>query len=672
MYRTLLGILAAFVLTLLIAGVTFRGTAEDRAEFRFGNYTEPKTLDPHLATGEPEHRIISELFEGLTRLDAKTLKPVPGVAESWEISTDGKTYTFRLRANARWTDGKRVTAHDFVYSFRRLLNPALGAEYSYILSPVRLATELNTFDALADSVKKTIIPAFAKLHGATPGELSAKDWQKFLAKSQAHEALGHAGEDGVTELVWRRDAPIARAELDGFVLALERLEKKLRREAASARARFGVSKGAYAKDESTLVVELRAPTPYFLELTAFYPVMPAPRHVIERSKRPDAWFLPETIVSNGPYRLASWAVNDRIRLERNETYWRKDEVHVRTIDAYPIESATTALNLYLTGALDWLPKQYPKDLVEIVKKHPDFYSQPGLTVYYYRLNTTRKPLDDARVRHALNLAIDRDSITQHVLGLGQLPATTFVPPGLSGYEPPSSAIRLDIERARALMAEAGYPGGRGFPKLGLLYNTHEDHKKIAEVVSDQLRRNLGIEVTAYNQEWQSFLETTRQIDYDISRAAWVGDYNDPNTFLDMWLTNGPNNQTGFASARYDRLIRLTADIWPLLTDPEPLLKELQLPESVRELVMQARGKSAEAQRAGERVRMALFREAEAILVNQEFPILPLYFYVNSGLIRQEVRGFQMLLEQDSEKPAINLLDRHPLSAIRIEHARVEP
>ncbi|HEY8943823.1 MAG TPA: peptide ABC transporter substrate-binding protein [Polyangiaceae bacterium] len=666
MYRTLIGILAVFALTLLVAGATFRASIEGPADFRFANGTEPKTLDPHLATGEPEGRLISELFEGLTRLEAKTLKPAPGVAESWEISPDGKKYTFRLRRNALWTDGKPVTAHDFAYSYRRLLTPELGSEYSYILSPIRLAVELNTFDALATVVTKAIRPGFAKLSAESPGDLSANAWQKFLAETKAHEALQHAEDPLVTRLVAQRTGKLPKSDLDAFSAALGRLEKQLRAGAAHARAHFGVDEGAFAVDDHTFVIELRAPTPYFLELTSFYPAKPVPRHLLETTAKPDAWFLPETIVSNGPYRLERWSVNDRVRLVRNESYWRKAEVAVKTIDAYAIESATTALNLYLTGAIDWLPKQYPKDLVDIVKKHPDFYAQPGLVIYYYRLNTTRPPLNDRRVRQAINLAVDRNVIVRDVLGLGQIAATTFVPPGLASYEPPASAIRLDVAKARALLDEAGFPGGKNFPKIGILYNTNEDHKKIAEVIADQLRRNLGIQVQPYNQEWQSYLETTRQLDYEMARAGWVGDYNDPNTFLDLWVTNGPNNQTGFASARYDRLIRLAADVSPLIDDPEPAIGHFSRADEIRGWIAAARSAGSEGLEARERIRMALFQEAEAILVNEEFPILPLYFYVNSGFIRKNVRGFYTVLEQESGKTAINLKDLHPLSAILVE------
>ena len=281
--------------------------------------------------------------------------------------------------------------------------------------------------------------------------------------------------------------------------------------------------------------------------------------------------MPEHIVSNGPCRLKRWLVNDRIRLERSDTYWGKTEVRLRAVDALAIESDTTALNLYLTHDVDWLPSSYPLDLVDELRQRPDFYANPGMMVYFYRFNTTKTPFDDRRVREALYLAVDRKVFVEQVLGLGQIPATTFVPPGMVGYEPPESRIGLDLERARKLLADAGYPDGKGFPEVGILYNTNQGHKKIAEVVADQLQTNLGIRVNAYNQEWQSFLDTVRTGSYGIARAGWVGDYADPNTFLDMWVTNGGNNQTGFSSPAYDRLIAAAADVGAFSNDPDELL-----------------------------------------------------------------------------------------------------
>src|SRR5690606_1311937 len=225
--------------------------------------------------------------------------------------------------------------------------------------------------------------------------------------------------------------------------------------------------------------------PYFLELMTFYSTSPVPRWVVEKPGNENDWFLPQKIVSNGPFTLHSWKVNDRIRLKKSESYWNHQETRSRSIDLYPTENLATALNLCLTGQLDWLPKSYPEDLAPRLRERDDFYAEPGLVVYFYRLNCERPPFNDRRVREAVNLAIDREVITRDVLGRGELPAHHIVPPGIPGYEPPGTGIRFDVERARELLAEAGYPNGKGLPEIGILFNTFETHRKIAEVVGDQ-------------------------------------------------------------------------------------------------------------------------------------------------------------------------------------------
>jgi oligopeptide transport system substrate-binding protein len=406
------------------------------------------------------------------------------------------------------------------------------------------------------------------------------------------------------------------------------------------------------------VVDLVAPLPYFLDLTAFYPTFPVPRHVVEA--RPDDWFLPGHVVGNGAFVLEAWRVGDRIRLRRSSTWWGREGVGLASIDALPVENAITALNLYLTGALDWLPRT-PTDLGEALRERADHYGGPGLSVYYYRVNVQRPPLDDPRVRMALALAIDRDTLVRDVLRLGQLPAEHVVPPGVAGYEPPQSALHFDPVRARALLAEAGFPGGRGFRELGILFNTLEDHRKIAEWIADQLARNLGIRVRAYNQEWQSYLATIQSGDYDLARSGWIGDYVDPNTFLDLWVTNGGNNQTGWGDPHYDQVIRAAADVEAFARAPDA--SALSEPLRVRALLDELAGAEGAARRsASARLRLQLLREAEAILVQRAVPVIPLYFYVTSGLISPRVAGFYGRLADG--RP--NLQDLHPLRALRVE------
>jgi oligopeptide transport system substrate-binding protein len=660
MYRTVLGIVAALLAALTIAGLTFSTTVDRPADLRIANGTEVQSLDPQLTTGEPEARVQEALFEGLTRFDAATFRPAPGVAKSWDISEDGTLYTFHLRSDARWSDGRPVTAHDFVYSWKRLLDPAIGAEVAYMLFPVTLAEAYNTYDGHADALVKQVRPAFAPLVAAGKA-LDAREFQQFLVKYKVADPLRAADVRELEPLLGRRTGVLTPAELAGFERGLAAAADKLRAGASNAKQRFGVDQGVIAKDDHTLLVELRAPTPYFLELMSHHASYPVPRWRTEDPNVRERWFFAEHLVSNGPYRLKRWVVNNHMRLEKSPTYWGRDEVRTEQVDVLATEGLTTNLNLYLTGAVDWLPKYFPQELAPVLRQRPDFYGEPGLVVYYYRFNTTRPPLDDVRVRKALNLAIDRELITTQVLGLGQLPAYTFVPPGLPGYTPPKTALRHDVDEARRLLAEAGFPGGKGFPRVGILYNTSEDHKRLAEVVADQLRRALGIEITAYNQEWQSYIRTTREIDYEIARAGWIGDYRDPNTFLDMWLTNGGNNYTGYSSPLYDRLIQQAGDVSLLAANPESTLAAAREPDVIRALLAAIdRGSPNERRETRERLRMQLFKEAEAILMNDAFPIMPVYFYVNGGLVGSRVRGFSSSRILTNGQKEINSQDLHPL------------
>ena len=672
MYRTLLGLLAVFAAALAAVELTLSASGEAPADFRFINGTEPQTLDPSRMTGQPEGRIADAIFEGLTRRDARTLRPVPGVARSWTISPDGRSYVFRLRESAVWTDGRPVTADDFVYAWRRLLDPAVGGEYAYILHMVRFAKAFNTYAAHADRLEGPIGTALAELRRDQPDGIDAATWRRFLAEHHVNAALENASDPVLERALVHREGRLEPERLERVGEALRREARRLRTLAREAAGRFGVDAGVYARDPHTLVVELEAPTAYFLEITAFYPTFPVPRWLVERGD--EDWFLPGKIVSNGAFELVSWRVNERIRLARSETYWGRDEVQLGTIDALAIENETTALNLYLTGQVDWLPSSYPSDLVDRLRGRPDFYSGPAMIVYYYRFNCERPPFDDRRVRQAIGLAVDRRLIVEEVLGLGQLPAVHLVPPRMPGYEAPASALGLDRARARTLLAEAGYPGGAGFPEIGILYNTNEAHKKIAEVIADQLRRHLGIEVRAYNQEWQSYLATVLARDYDMARGGWIGDYQDPNTFLDMWVTNGGNNNTGWSSAGFDRLIRAASDVAAVVTDPEAVLSRLKEPGLARRRIdaVERAPDAAARTRAIAVLRMHLLREAEAILVQDEFPVMPIYFYVASGLVQPHVGGFYSRLELEDGSTAANLQDLHPLRAIRIRRGAASP
>src|SRR5690606_24706118 len=299
---------------------------------------------------------------------------------------------------------------------------------------------------------------------------------------------------------------------------------------------------------------------------------------------------------------------------KNEDYYDADKVSLKSVDFLSMEGENTALNMYETGQLDWVTMP-PETVREVLKDREDFYTAPQLSVYFYRLNVARPPLDNVLVRRAIALAIDRVEIVEEVTKTGQIPATTIVPPGFAGYES-AKGFEPNVARARELLAEAGYPGGRGIPRLTILYNTSEGHRSIAEVVQQQLQNNLNIAVELQNMEWGSFLDKVQQTDYQLARAGWIADYPDPNTFLDMWVTGGPQNNTNWSNAEFDQLIADAASE----TDPQE--------------------------------RLEILRRAEAIWVD-ELPAIPMYFYTSVNLVKPNVRGFFPTAQ-----------DLHPLQLLR--------
>lgn len=351
--------------------------------------------------------------------------------------------------------------------------------------------------------------------------------------------------------------------------------------------------GLHAVDDSTFVVRLERPVPYFPDLAATPPLCPVPRHVVEAHG--EGWTRPRRMVSNGPFVLADHRLNWRLRMVRNERYWNAHAIALDVVDAVPGDFANSNFNLYESGLLDWVDSGgIPPSLVDAVRDRDDWHAAPFLATYFLRCNVTRPPLNDARVRRALSLALDGAAITTHVTRAGQLPARSLVPPGVPGYREIEAEV-FDIARARLLLAEAGYPDGAGFPPITLLFNTSEWHRQIAEVLQQQWREHLGIELRLQNQEWKVFTTTERAGDFDLARGSWIGDVLDASNFLDIFTTGNPNNRTGFASARYDSLIA-----------------------------------EAELERDPQR-RADLLRECERIVVEEEAIILPVYIYSVTNL-----------------------------------------
>jgi|RhiMetdeSRZDD1v2_1073273.scaffolds.fasta_scaffold101624_2 oligopeptide transport system substrate-binding protein len=516
----------AVLIAITVAGLSTPAAVAQEPVLRINNTAEPESLDPGLVTGVPEHRIISNLFEGLTTTDPKDLSPQPGMARSWTVSRDGLIYTFNLR-DAAWTDGRKVTAQDFVYAWERVLNPKTGAKYAQQLYYVKNGQEYN------------------------------------------------------------------KGQITDFALV-----------------------GVKAVDARTLQVTLNCPTAYFLDLTSFYTLYPVPRWAIEAHG--NDWIKPGKIVSNGPFRLTAWVPQRDLVLEKNPAHWDAATVKLGRVVFIPTDDINTAYKQFLAGDSDWIPTVPPAQ-IDSARQRPEWYVAPYLGTYYFRFNVTRSPFSDVRVRKALSMAVDREQLTRFVTKAGEIPASTFVPAGMRGYEG-VRGLAFDPVVAKKLLAEAGFPDGKGFPKTELLYNTNEAHRVITQAVQQMWAQHLGIQVELANVEWKVYLARQSKLDFHVSRAGWIGDYVDPNTFLDMWITGGGNNQTGWSNKRYDELI---AKAGCGVVDP--------------------------------RERTRLLTEAEKILVADEVPIMPLYTYVNKGMLSKKVKGWYP-----------NILDQHPLKYISIE------
>jgi oligopeptide transport system substrate-binding protein len=633
-FRNLFPYLSLAMIALAVVWAMSFGTLP-KADFTFANGDQVKTIDAHRATGVPEHRVIDGLFEGLLRSmplevpggPAKNLAEnvpqvlVPGVAELPEISEDGKTYIYKIRDGAKWSNGRQITAHDFIFSWQRLLHPETASEYAYQLhyvvgceaynlakiSPGDLV-EVEVYDRVRvdQPFPRATIVYGELIKISTPPELKLSGEESADKKEQL-------------QADWNRDRVYTVKTSEG--------ERHFSKHPAGAKSyftgeltrchnvlpNFEKTVGLKALDERTLQVKLNSPTPYFNELVAFYPLFPVCRECVEKYGAPE-WTRPENLVNNGAFNLKLYRMRDRIRLIKSETYWNREHVKLNTVDILAVKGDTTALNMYLTGQVDWITT-VPNAVIPEMKGREDFHSTPMLTVYFYRVNVNRAPLNDVRIRRALNAAINKQEICDQIMKAGQVPARSFVPPGLAGYESSLSG-KYDVDEARRLLAEAGYPNGEGMPKVEILYNTNEDHATIAQVIQQQWSK-LGIKCELRNLEWGTFLDTLSNTKYSVARSAWTGDYPDPNTFLDMFVTNGPNNQTNWSNAEYDKLIR-------------------------------------DSKYVGGAERLKILTQAEQILMD-ELPILPIYFYVSKNMVNPKVKGFTSTLQ-----------DIHPLEMMSVE------
>jgi len=515
-----------------------------RADFVVSS-DELRTIDPQRVSYLDEIQVAAALFEGLTRLNPETFQPEPALAQSWTISPTGLEVEFRLRPGLVWSDGSRLTAEDFRRSWLRVLEPATQAQYASMLFV---------------------------LEGA--------------------------------ESYYR-----------------SRLNKELSDDTDAA------SVGIKATEEDVLRLRLARPCPYLLDLTSYATLAPVHRGASE-ARRP--WARPESIATCGAFRLERWDFKRRLLLRRSDTYWDRASIEIDTIEVFITGSPTAALVGYETGRIDLLRGVEPEAARKLARQkaagaRPDFHLSPRFATFFLRVNCTRPPLrDNPALRKALSLAIDREQICRNVLGLGEAPATTYVPRGSLAlltrraadgtditYVPPEDdeARQETIEqrhaRARSLLDASGYREIARERPLQLAYASDPpQQRRVMEAVQAMWESVLGIRVELLVMERRVLSERIRNLDYDLVRSDWFGDYLDPGTFLDMFTTGNGQNRTGFSDVAYDRLIS----------------------EALAESDVQQRYR--------------LYAEAERILCYDQLPIIPLYERSGNFLLRPEFIGLR--------------------------------
>lgn len=489
----------------------------EKQEITINNGAEPESLDPHKVSGVPESDILRQMLVGLTGTDNDG-NTVPALAESWE-SPDNKVWTFRLR-DAKWSNGDPITAEDFVYSLRRVTDPATASPYATYTEDAKIA--------------------------------------------------------GAADIVAGKTKP-------------ETL-------------------GVKAIDAKTLEITLTEPVPYFPDMMVHTPMRPVHKATVE--KFGEKWTLPENAVVSGPYKLKEWQVNSQIVLERNPAYYDNEKTTINKATFLPISSQSTDVSRYKAGEIDLTRNDLPTEQFKSLKQElgDQVRVLPYLCTYYYEFNFTKAPFDDVRVRKALQLSLDRETMVEKVIGRGETAAYQFTPPatqGIKNFEPEwkSWDKAKRIAEAKKLLNEAGYSESKPL-KFELLYNTSENHKKNAVAAAALWKDALGfVDITLSNQEWKTYLDTRRTQKYQMARAGWCADYNEASTFLNMFKAGSSSNYGKYSSSEFDHLLAQT-------------LKAETSPEQRSNLYAQA-----EAQ---------LDKEAAGVFV---------YHYANARLVKPYIAGY---------------------------------
>jgi oligopeptide transport system substrate-binding protein len=479
-----------------------------------GNAAEPLSLDPHHAQSVWENNIIGDLIVGLTT-EAADGEPLPGAADKWESSEDGKTWTFHLRDHL-WSDGMPVTAQDFVYSWRRILDPKTASQYAYYLYLIKNAEGVN--------------------NGKMP----------------------------LTAL------------------------------------------GATASDDKTLVVELEHPAPYLLEYLMHYTMSPVPRHIIEAMG--DAWSKPGNYVGNGPFTLAEWSSNDHVTLVKNPKFYDAANVRIDRVIFYPTTDYGAALKRFRAGELDEQDRMPAQEIDWIRANMPETLRlDPVLVTEFLTCNMTRKPFDDVRVREALSLALDRETIVNKINKVGEPPAYGMIPPATANY-PGGVVLNFKdmpfperVKRARELMRQAGY-GPDKFLRTSLLVRSAAPDRRRIPVAMQQMWAQIYVDAQILQLDASIFYNSIQTGDFEIANPGWNADFNDASTFLDLLRKDNPNNWAHYDSPDFNRFLN----------------------EAGVETDLARRG--------------ALLAQAEATAL-KDHAWIPIYFWVSGVLVRPYIKGW---------------------------------
>lgn len=548
--------------------------------------SEPQSIDPALNSAVDGAIMLNHFFEGLMKWgDSGNAVPdttgmnyaalVPGQAAGEPEKTDNGdgtvTYTFKIRDDAMWSDGKPVTAGDFVYTWQRLATPATAADYCYMIDMVK---------------------GYAAINGGTP-VLDANGKQQYVDA----------------------DGNVVAVELDADGNPVGELPEGVKADMDYADpSTLGVS----APDDKTFVVELTYDCPYFMEICAFPATYPVREDIVTAD--PDNWTRDiNTYVSNGAWKMSEWVHDSYIKAVPNEYYYDAANLGPDVITFQLMEDQNAMLANYRSGDLQFI-EDMPVDEIPALLASDELKIVDYIGTYYVCYQVQKAPFDDPRVRKAFTLAIDSKYIVEQVTQTGQVPATGFVPAGVYDaagangddfrttggdyWEAPltDEIYEKNCEEARQLLADAGYPNGEGFPVVTYLYNTADAHKAVGEALQQMWQTALGVTVDLQNQEWNAFLETRKRGEYSIARNGWIADYNDPISFLDMWYTDGGNNDAQYSRAEYDAAI----DRAKATADPAE--------------------------------RMKAMHEAEDMIIGEDWALGPIYFYTQKYMMDPSISG----------------------------------